>query len=272
MLDMSESISTNARSRFAPPQPPTLPSAVFKYQPVRDYVLDSIAASTVHFSSPQDFNDPFDCTISVDFDDISLDEALELRAKLQDDSIRYTGREDDFSWMSPEEVRDRVTAISRKLFDDEKQRFVKTCGVSCFTEVNDSLLMWAHYADGYKGICLEFRPEIIKRLWPVKYAVHFPKFSLVRLFARNDPTQIGELYCVKSEHWSYEREWRAICSRAKYNHVFSGAIKAIYLGTGISDENRERVFEAANASQEQIEIWEARKGEREFRLDFERLT
>lgn len=26
--------------------------------------------------------------------------------------------------------------------------------ISCFSEVNNSKLMWAHYADGYSGLCI----------------------------------------------------------------------------------------------------------------------
>ncbi len=34
-----------------------------------------------------------------------------------------------------------------------------TIGILCFTEKNDNLLMWSHYANSHKGFVLEFYPE-----------------------------------------------------------------------------------------------------------------
>ncbi len=31
--------------------------------------------------------------------------------------------------------------------------------VSCFSETCDSILMWSHYADSHKGVCIEFENE-----------------------------------------------------------------------------------------------------------------
>jgi hypothetical protein len=35
-------------------------------------------------------------------------------------------------------------------------RDVDRAGVACFSALPDDLLMWAHYADKHRGVCLKF--------------------------------------------------------------------------------------------------------------------
>jgi hypothetical protein len=95
--------------------------------------------------------------------------------------------------------------------------------VCSFSAVNDSLLMWAHYADNYKGLCIEYDLESLnaddpfrKDLHPVKYS---NQFYDLRPFAENliakDRQSLNPFYinlCVMHKHtgWEYEQEWRMI--------------------------------------------------------------
>jgi hypothetical protein len=258
---------------FALPPNHTLPPTVFKYQPVTTYALENIAKRSVYFNSPRRFNDPFDCTITVRFRDLTTEDIEQVRTTLMHRMSYRHGSTGDFSSLSADAMRERFLRLSNETFNGYKERFLNDYGVSCFSERNHSLLMWAHYAESYKGICLEFRTEHIRRLWPVSYTSEIPVVDLVRFTVDRDPWQIMDLYCTKSESWSYEKEWRAI--HVEVNTTFklpTYALKAIYLGTGISDENRESVRRAASALPENVQIWQAKKSETEFRLEFECLT
>ena len=94
---------------------------------------------------------------------------------------------------------------------------------ACFSTKNDSVLMWAHYADSQKGICIaydfnQWGKEALQRklLFPVAYSnVPVDVSDLVD----NQKDKIAEypvdeaVLCAainKSDVWKYENEWRMI--------------------------------------------------------------
>ena len=67
---------------------------------------------------------------------------------------------------------DRNTLEEQKLHSD----FLHDNYCLCLSENNSSVLMWSHYADNHKGICIEYDFESIKNnkliyysLFPVNY-------------------------------------------------------------------------------------------------------
>lgn len=105
-----------------------------------------------------------------------------------------------------EQINNAITTLTRSY-----NRF------ACFTESLYNLPMWNHYANGHKGICLEYDTTKIKniymvnRLFPVFYKKELPDGSkilrnqMVNLFTFWDYILIHKL-----EAWSYEKEWRLI--------------------------------------------------------------
>lgn len=88
--------------------------------------------------------------------------------------------------------------------------------VLALAENCESLLMWAHYTDAYRGFIIGFEgPEGIltspsehRDFGPVYYGHHRPtrmKFGEVTN---------QELFYTKSTEWAYEREWRIVDSHA----------------------------------------------------------
>lgn len=102
-----------------------------------------------------------------------------------------------------------------------------------FSEEKSSLLMWAHYADNYSGMCVEYdfsklSETLLFHLYPVYYSL---KRSTSRYLERaivehkdlkrmneencypNDCDFIKDimsLFLSKSMSWSYEKEWRIL--------------------------------------------------------------
>jgi hypothetical protein len=86
----------------------------------------------------------------------------------------------------------------------------KDWGVICFSETWKSNLMWAHYADKHKGICLGFDIEQTPQLTKIDY---FHQRKTLPKNYKNDLKSIAtELLetClkVKSIDWEYEQEHR----------------------------------------------------------------
>lgn len=85
----------------------------------------------------------------------------------------------------------------------------ESMGVMCFSKHWSSPVMWAHYAEQHKGVCLGFEftgshaVEMnygMKRLDLVSHDALTANGASAELFRR--------ILALKYEHWSYEEEWR----------------------------------------------------------------
>ena len=93
---------------------------------------------------------------------------------------------------------------ARRKFRQWRLSIAKEWGVLCFTMDWRSPLLWSHYADSHKGICLGFDvPE--EKLRPVKYQQH-RSLTLEGV----DCHCISPLLWTKFTNWKYENEQRKI--------------------------------------------------------------
>lgn len=94
-----------------------------------------------------------------------------------------------------------------------------------------SLLMWAHYADSFRGICIELEiPE--SRLLNLE-KINYSPFRVYVSDHRNDVAHLSRaILCGKNEAWEYEQEYRLFSSE---KFVTDLQIKCIYLGMRISE-------------------------------------
>ena len=140
------------------------PSHLFKYQAVSARSLENLKARTLYFSTPSAFNDPFDCALELvmkDLDDDDLDRAyahLRSRADL-DPQLEAELTTDGVPNERAREVFARSLTADVLMPRIEETR--SQVGVACFSAKNDDLLMWAHYADGHRGFCLEFDTSLM---------------------------------------------------------------------------------------------------------------
>ena len=83
-----------------------------------------------------------------------------------------------------------------------KKEFSEKCGLLCFSEDWENPLLWSHYADKHRGICLGFDVDS-GGLCRVSYKEQRPDFP-------NASTDefANQLYSAKYKGWEYEREWR----------------------------------------------------------------
>ena len=103
----------------------------------------------------------------------------------------------------------------------------KTIYVCCFSKRPDSILMWSHYADEFKGVCIEWSSsDLGNGLSEVSYAWRKPTFDIYKAvkillgysFSGQDPDvnnpvfkrMAHKLLVTKGDDWSYENEVRWI--------------------------------------------------------------
>ena len=91
-----------------------------------------------------------------------------------------------------ESVREKLSGEKEKL---------KICSLS---EANDDILMWSHYADGYKGVVIEVEIDTNKyHLCPIHYDGH--KYISNKTYCSDSAR---EILTHKIDCWSYEKEKR----------------------------------------------------------------
>ena len=103
------------------------------------------------------------------------------------------------------------TQENRQFFQRElKPEMNRTVGVLCFSRAWSNPVLWSHYADKHRGLCLGFDvPDDMVR--EVKYRGTRLKAELEHAIPRHDADTLAyKLITTKYKHWEYEDEVRLI--------------------------------------------------------------
>jgi hypothetical protein len=108
--------------------------------------------------------------------------------------------------------------FTQEAIEETHRQIVEDYGVTCFGEFWNNILMWSHYADKHRGICLGFDiPDGVIR--KVIYEPHVEVIgSLTGLSTENEIVTEGtrllnKLFETKYVGWQYESEYRVNGSR-----------------------------------------------------------
>ena len=98
----------------------------------------------------------------------------------------------------------------RNAFSEVKEQLHKNRGILCFSEKWSNPVMWSHYAEKHRGLCLVFEiPE--KLLASISYSQKRLKDVLDKLFSNLQEVQedaMARILTTKFSHWKYEKERR----------------------------------------------------------------
>lgn len=137
-------------------------------------------------SNPRKCNDPFEYAIDYNA------------------SLKTTGFIDKYPYSEQLNERD-IRDLQAKWWEAHKH-----FRISCFTEEATNILMWAYYAEGQKGICIEFDlskdPLFFENLREVKYRT---KLATIEK-GIGDELDYSEVLITKAKQWQHEKEWRVI--------------------------------------------------------------
>lgn len=107
-------------------------------------------------------------------------------------------------------------------------------GIQCFSTLNDSILMWAYYAESHKGICIEFAPQADLTSFAGLYNMHYNnRFGKIK--RDRDFYDVLDVLTTKSKVWSHEKEVRLIKDGMAdaLLSINPNAIKSIILGASV---------------------------------------
>ncbi len=222
------------------------PKTLYKYRSIspslrESYVKPILAQSKIYLSTPNQFNDPFECQaeILVDSDDPLV------------------------AGMNQVGIIDAVRANLRNMML-----------IYSMSAVNNHELMWSHYADSHRGICLGFAAEgtddIFAFAEPVSYQEGLPVFDLR---SDQDPIEGAKTVAlVKGTRWAYEQEWRiALVGKAPSHErevAFEPAtLTEVILGCEISNRDSLAIKVALAMRDSPVTLYQAHRNALEFAIE-----
>lgn len=102
--------------------------------------------------------------------------------------------------------------------------------------------MWAHYTDGFHGICIvyKFAPllETLQDTHALPRIAYGDRPHYLNLRASNDAQGACAILSTKSLKWSYEWEWRLFASARGQAPHGEGVIPTVYFGMRMTADDR----------------------------------
>lgn len=180
---------------------------------VPDHLEALLRDNKIWFSRPDAFNDPWDCKpcFASDFandpaevEKHVADYAVITRKRRSDVPESFIAQRQQEFRANPRLLAKKVVEIYEGLWPEIANRY----RVYCLGPNPGNLLMWSHYADSHRGICLEFttRNVVMCCATQVEYSSTFP---IVRLYSESEDDNLVPLL-TKADVWSYEHEYRLV--------------------------------------------------------------
>ena len=184
--------------------------------------LSCLIKGEAFLSSPEDFNDPFDCLPHFR----TPERRSSIPSFLDSLASKIARSVEDFD---EPQIRDKLEQNLAGIDPDElsliiQKSMIQTSGrlgVFCLTESIKNVLMWSHYAANHQGIAVGFRFDLFQRngLMPIMKVTYEPERPAIDVHSPDEhKNEIADALAVKADFWKYENEWR--CIRPNSKHEF----------------------------------------------------
>lgn len=256
-----------------------LPKKLYRYRPINEFLEDTLTNDIAFLNLANCFNDPYDSGLTVDYNETHLskikesvimkfctefhhlipeqtfeDFISEVQTLTKDVPLKYFGyllgktlSQDE---KVIEDIDSKISFIIDQTYDiyenylkELNDKYQSTVYAACFSETNDNILMWSHYAQFHKGICIEYdfsnidyRSRSLLTLSPIKYSNEL--FDMNKYPKRSPVDKIQLATLSKYDSWKYEKEWRLISFLKEEQIFILDKPTAVILGTKISAKDR----------------------------------
>lgn len=239
------------------------PDILYHYRPPTEWALDNFSRQVLYFNAPQKFNDPYDTGTPPNINALSPDD--------------YTKGCTIRNIQGAVPVGNFVKEANLH-FKREQIQLRNTSGIACFSENNDDMLMWAHYAEGGRGFCLGFdtshetavedNMDFSKMaLRQINYKENLPQGDIRDMWVHGTEKSYADLFAYKAKIWEYEKEWRLFNSYAREIKYDAESLKCVCLGTAVPKGIRELVCAMViNKYPPGVKVFQMRQSKTEFKL------
>ena len=251
-----------------------MPELLFKYRHCSEYTIQALECDFLYSSQPSLFNDIFEGPIQIERKNIEKSFCQETYRKLRKKYPFFI----DEPVYSPEDLLDNISTSCKHLYsggellqpcnllEEKLEKYIVSImdehieelqaqaknmyNICCLSAVNNSKLMWAHYADEHKGFCIGYdikslNNNLTQLTFPVIYRNSPP--LIVSNIEMITSSACMQMLTQKSLDWEYEKEWRIFFpaneSRRRENMP---PAKVLYLGARISPNDANKLLEICN--------------------------
>lgn len=252
-IDMNDGAQRGSKER---------PRRLFKYRAINPYTEAIFRDKTLRWTAPVELNDPFESRIDITYGDVGPNDvaAIERRVLEMDPRLSQADAH-SFAASIAADPASRGAHLGLGVVNQIRSH----SAALSLTEVPDDVLMWSHYADSHRGICIEFSIErcaTLHQVLPVRYSSKVPRFEF---FLASIEEIAFAAMLTKSDHWSYEREWRLVeVGKSSCNVPFDpAALTGVIFGCNCPAEHRGRVRAWLEVWPSPVQLFQARltKGE-----------
>lgn len=171
----------------------------FKYRPIDKYLIDSLVHPSLWFSKLDALNDPFDCQVDM--------EKAWRRAMLSATGSR----------------KKLLESLEHPTFSRNWKTMLEKVGICSFSLTLNESLLWSHYADEHRGVCLLYSfPEALLNDGEIFLGVDkvtYDSDTALTDWMKCDESidvigfiqeLVKRYLTTKSSPWAYEQETRII--------------------------------------------------------------
>lgn len=255
--------------------PNTYPRFLYKYKSTDplDHIRDVIINSRLWFSTPADFNDPFDTKVKI-----SASGSTQDRIRRIEKAIKRSGFPNHNKRGIEIEAAKQYAQLKRSgtdlttLAQNSHENTMRTTGIVCFSEDSRNILLWSHYATYHQGICFQFGivadENNFLRALSVKYADNYPTHDWVK----DDDNRLLEGIYTKFSDWKYERERRITLPDRGHTYLnfvpasLTGLIYGCKMQKSIRTKIRDLIEERTQRSLPPIKEYDAVQSQDSYKL------
>ena len=256
------------------------PAKFYKYRSMADpgvirWVERIVLHNELYFAAAKTFNDPFDLrpVLSLTAPKIQKVKDFERMSKKYEPSLNREQRraqakdvvKNSLGWKS-------IKTTEKSIQAEHASWITENVGVYCVSTKRDDILMWSHYADYHKGICLEFDGEapLMAHAQKVQYT---QKRVPIMMYYDDNETSMTKALLSKSLQWAYEEEWRLIDVKNGPGTVEfkPGNLTGIVIGALASADTVGMVRRWVKERSHPLDIYQASLSNSDYSLEIKKL-
>ena len=256
---------------------------LYKFRPFGINSLSELCNSEVYFSNPKNFNDPLDCSPTL-INDICLSELEKLCHRMLSKNYSLVKADSDLHDLRYQSTEHGDYRVDQEVQENYKRNILaeikrqldivmKSKGVLSMATQWKSPLMWSHYADEHKGICIEYdvSQSALGKPKKVDYlggrGIYLSQLIDYIFNASEKAKEAIEhkYFYTKAGQWSYEEEWRYTSETQGINYA-PFPISAIYFGMRCDRPVVSSIVKLLNGSNSNINFYQVYADHNSFEL------
>lgn len=244
----------------------SIPKYVYRYSKISKHLYESLINSEIWFASPASFNDPFDSQYDdqtkwdEDSARIFIEETININCERIDPELivrKFHEDPDFFPFFVSESIK----------------HFLIKKGLCCFSSNPKKILMWSHYADSHRGVCIKFDISKDVNLFEftqrINYSWRYPKFDYIK--DRKKEKELAVRLFAKSRHWEYEEEIRTIKTKPGLYGFNKECLKEIIFGMNSNTKEIIALKQIVESNYNNVKFKKVQFKKNSFKIKFEKI-